>query len=48
MMKVGSLSQAHADLVNAREELADVKDIVENGKLNDATKTESVKNSEST
>ena len=43
MMKVGSLSQAHADLVNAREELADVKDIMENGKLNDATKTNLLK-----
>ena len=39
MMKIGSLSQAHADLVNAREELADVNDIMENGKFNDATKT---------
>ena len=38
MMKIGSLSQAHSELVNAREELADVKDIMENGKLNTATK----------
>jgi hypothetical protein len=43
MMKIGSLSQAHAELVNAREELADVKDIMENGKLNDATKTNLLK-----
>jgi hypothetical protein len=43
MMKIGSLSQAHSELVNAREELADVKDIMENGKLNDATKTNLLK-----
>ena len=38
MMKIGNLSQAHSELVNAREELADVKEIMENGKLNTATK----------
>jgi len=48
MMKIGSLSQAHADLVNAREELADVNDIMENGKFNDATKTNLSKISGST
>jgi len=39
MMKIGSLTQAHTDLIYAREELADINDIMENGKFNDATKT---------
>ena len=41
LMKVGNLQQAHSDLVNAREELADVKEIEDNGKLDKTTKTES-------
>ena len=38
LMKVGNLEQAHSELINAREELADVKEIEDNGKLNKATK----------
>jgi hypothetical protein len=42
-MKVGSLAQAQAEMVQAREALADVNDIMENGKLNDATRTNLLK-----
>jgi hypothetical protein len=38
LMKVGNLQQAQSDLINAREELADVKEIEDNGKLNKTTK----------
>lgn len=38
IMKIGSLSQAQTELINARDELTDVKEIEENGKLNNATK----------
>ena len=42
-MKVGSLAQAQAEMVQAREALSDVNDIMENGKLNDATKANLLK-----
>jgi len=38
-MKVGSLSQANSELIQAREALSDVNEIMDNGKLNDAAKT---------
>ena len=38
-MKVGSLSQANSELIQAREALSDVHEIMDNGKLNDAAKT---------
>ena len=43
LMKVGNLQQAQSDLINAREELADVKQIEDNGKLNKTTKQNLVK-----
>ena len=43
LMKVGNLQQAQSDLINAREELADVKEIEDNGKLNKTTKQNLVK-----
>ena len=42
-MKVGSLSQAQAEMVQAREALSDVNEIMDNGKLNDAAKTNLLK-----
>ena len=38
LMKVGNLQQAQSDLINAREELADVKEIEDNGKLDKTTR----------
>jgi hypothetical protein len=42
-MKVGSLAQAQSEMIQAREALSDVNDIMENGKLHDATKANLLK-----
>jgi 5'-deoxynucleotidase YfbR-like HD superfamily hydrolase len=43
LMKIGNLQQAQSELINAREELADVKEIEDNGKLDKVTKQNLVK-----
>jgi hypothetical protein len=43
LMKIGNLQQAQSELINAREELADVKEIEDNGKLDKVTRENLVK-----